>query len=294
MTTQTTKPSNRQGLPISPWALLAALGLFVILLPEQWKPLPWGMPLQKALTVALIILIVQQCGILAMRWLGARHGLALMGLAGGFASSTATVIAMGSMAHQYPSLSRSLAVGALLSCLSTILQIALILYVMRPELAWQMKWHLIAGSLIFLVGACLNHRKNHVALDAKRIQSLWVKNKPIHALYYTALIYSVSVFSEWTWQYGDMATAGAIVLSALADVHAAVLAAINLNATHLGTSTPEIMTILMAITVNAALKSWVAYVSAGEGSFSSQLIGFCIFSCGCMWLVSFINQLLTS
>jgi uncharacterized membrane protein (DUF4010 family) len=276
------------------WVLIACLAVLIVGLPSDWRPLPWGMPLQKALIVCLIILLVQQTGMLAVRWLGVQHGFALTGLASGFVSSTATIAGMGSLARQEKALAQPLAVGALLSCVATMLQALLILSVLQSDLAKKMAMPLIASALVFVIGALLQHKASVPDLSANQLRQISANSETRHAFYFMALIYGTSVIAQWSWQFGDMAITSVIMLSALADVHAAILATVDLGSTHWGMPASTVWVMLMAISINAVLKAWIATIAGGEASFSTTMQRYIAISCIVLWITALVTGVLTT
>ena len=85
--------------------LLAAAATIVLpMLPDRAVD-PWGALNPRRLwLLAVVVMGVNGAGYVALRSLGARWGLLLAGLAGGFASSTATTAAMGALARRDPGL----------------------------------------------------------------------------------------------------------------------------------------------------------------------------------------------
>jgi uncharacterized membrane protein (DUF4010 family) len=79
--------------------------------------------------LVVTVMSISALGYIAMRALGPRFGLPLTGLASGFISSAATIGSMGARAAKEPKLRRAAAAGAVLSTVSTILQMAVILVV---------------------------------------------------------------------------------------------------------------------------------------------------------------------
>ena len=86
-------------------------------------------------------------GYLSARLLGPRLGLPIAGLASGFASSTATIGAMGARSVQEPSLAKSAVAGAVLSTVATILQMVAVLAATNESTLYQMRLPLIAAGL---------------------------------------------------------------------------------------------------------------------------------------------------
>jgi hypothetical protein len=62
-----------------------------------------------------------------------------------------------------------------------------------------------------------------------------------------------------------------------------------LSSTHLGMPASEIWVILMALTVNAGLKAWIAEIAGGEGHFSSTMQRYILLSCVALWALALLT-----
>ena len=88
-------------------------------------------------TIWLMVVLVSGIGFagyLAVRVLGQRNGIALTGLLGGIASSTATTLAMSRQSRERPSESADCALAILLACTIMPLRVALLLAFVNPRL----------------------------------------------------------------------------------------------------------------------------------------------------------------
>ena len=81
----------------------------------------------------VIVFSISIAGKLAVQLLGAHYGLLLAGLIGGFASSTATIHSMGSLAKDQPLLADRAAIGGVLSNIATLLQLLVLLELLAPK-----------------------------------------------------------------------------------------------------------------------------------------------------------------
>ena len=77
--------------------------------------------------VAILILAINAAGQVAIRWLGARAGVPLLGLASGFVSSSATIAAMGAQVRGTPAMLLAGAAAAVLSTVATFVQLAVVI-----------------------------------------------------------------------------------------------------------------------------------------------------------------------
>ncbi|HEY6869511.1 MAG TPA: DUF4010 domain-containing protein, partial [Novosphingobium sp.] len=77
--------------------------------------------------VAILILAINAAGQVAIRWLGAKAGVPLLGLASGFVSSSATIAAMGARVRGAPEMVLAGAAAAVLSTVATFVQLAAVI-----------------------------------------------------------------------------------------------------------------------------------------------------------------------
>ena len=77
--------------------------------------------------VAILILAINAARQVAIRWLGARAGMPLLGLASGFVSSSATIAAMGNWVRGAPAVLAAGAAAAVLSTVATFVQLAVVI-----------------------------------------------------------------------------------------------------------------------------------------------------------------------
>ncbi|HET9472932.1 MAG TPA: DUF4010 domain-containing protein, partial [Steroidobacteraceae bacterium] len=110
--------------------LLAAAAILVLpLLPDE--PIdPWHVINPRLVwKLTVLIMLVDAAGYVAQRLVGARAGLPISGLLGGFVSSTAVVATMGKRAQGDPKVLPAAVAGAALSNVATVVQLAMVLAV---------------------------------------------------------------------------------------------------------------------------------------------------------------------
>jgi len=110
--------------------MLAAAALIVLpVLPDH--PIdPWGaINPQLVWRLTILVMAIIAAGYVLQRLVGARWGLPLAGLLGGFASSTATIASMGQRARTDAAVLPSAVAGATLSSVPTVVQMAIVLSV---------------------------------------------------------------------------------------------------------------------------------------------------------------------
>ena len=213
--------------------------------------------------IVILIMTISALGHLALRWLGGRVGLPLVGLFSGFISSIATISAMGARVKESPHLLSATVAGAVLSSLATILQIAMLLLAIHPPSLIALQWPLIFGGLsiaIYGLIATVNcYHDPHV--DAhKQTKTFSVKT----ALLFAAIIAIISIASAalnaWFGQAGLVVASG---VAGLADVHAAVISITSFVASGKISIQSAVIPILVAFSVNTLVKAVIAQVTGG-------------------------------
>ncbi len=76
--------------------------------------------------LVVIVMAIQAAGYIALRAIGPRYGLLVVGLLGGFVSSTATIGIMGARAVREPRLSRGATAAAVMSSVATLVLLAIV------------------------------------------------------------------------------------------------------------------------------------------------------------------------
>ena len=115
--------------------LLAGAGLVVLpVLPDRAID-PYDVVNPRLIwTLALLVMLVNAAGYVALRTLGPTAGLALSGLAGGFVSSVATIASMGNRSSEHKELLRPAVAGAALSSVATVVELTIIIAVTNRAL----------------------------------------------------------------------------------------------------------------------------------------------------------------
>lgn len=248
--------------------LLAAAATIVLpLLPDRFID-PWGALNPRRLwLLAVVVMGVNGVGYVALRALGARWGLLLAGLAGGFASSTATTAAMGAFARRDPGLAWNAACAALLSSLSTVVQLALVVGLLAPTLLERLAVPLMAAGLAILGYTAFVAWRSHDRSDPQESGGPVVPGRAFdlrHALLFVAVVSAVLLLSAWLRQvFGDAGLGVVLGLAGFADVHAPAASAAQLVAS--GQIDPRFAAnlIALALATNAVSKTIVAISSGG-------------------------------
>jgi uncharacterized membrane protein (DUF4010 family) len=262
--------------------VLAAAALIVLpLTPNQPQSWLGGVNLYTVWQLVVVLMLVQSVGHVALRLFGPRLGLPLSGLVSGFVSSTATVAAMGTRAKQQPALTMACVCGALLSTVSTSLQIALIGLVIQPSLLQILAPALGCALLASLVVSAAAFRRSelpHEPLPDRPAFSLW------QSIGLALLLTAASSVVAWaqTW-YGQSAMYVTATLAGFADAHAAAAAVMSLVAQNASQSALLLPAVLLAFTSNTISKIVMAYV-AGGWRYGSLVTGGLVAVAVAIWL----------
>lgn len=226
---------------------------------------------RKLWLLAVAIMAIGAVGHFALKLLGTK-GLAIAGLAGGFVSSTATIVAMGHRAKAHPSMTAPAASAALMSNVGTIVQLAIVLGTFSPAFLHRLLWPLMAAGGAAVVSAWIANRRaaGHVS--------------GVEGLYGEGIFALPRVFGFVAVLAGVMLAAGflrevlgsehiiwIIGLSGLADVHAAAASAASLDAAASITASQADLGLLAAFGTNSLLKCGVGWFR-GSAAFARQLV----------------------
>jgi uncharacterized membrane protein (DUF4010 family) len=107
--------------------LFAACALIVLpLLPDRGFGPHGSLNPSVIWRLVVIVMAIQAAGYVALRAIGPRYGLLVVGVLGGFVSSTATVGLMGDRAGREPQLRRGATAAAVISSVATIILLAVV------------------------------------------------------------------------------------------------------------------------------------------------------------------------
>lgn len=247
-------------------AVLFAAAIFIILplAPDQAMG-PFNAINPHAMVhLVILIMAVSALGYLALRLLGARFGLPLAGLAGGFVSSTATIYSMGQRARQQPAQMRGAVAGAVLSSIATIVQLALILQLLQPSLLRVMLLPLLLGGVAALLYSLLFIRSATASGEALPNQDLGRAFDLKAAVVFAVMVSTVMVVSAGLNLYlGEGGTLLAAGVAGLVDAHATAISVASLVTANKVAVSQATLPILIAFSSNAVVKSIMAYKAGG-------------------------------
>jgi uncharacterized membrane protein (DUF4010 family) len=233
--------------------------------------------------VVILVMAIGAFGHLALRIIGGRIGLPLVGMVSGFISSIATISAMGHRARETPALLGSAVAGGVLSSFSTILQITLILFaVSQPTLKALAIPLIFGGVAILLCGGALTLNAMHrpVTDVGKVSQSFGIKTAfSMAGIIAVVLIFSAGL-NQWFGQAG-LVTGSALV--GLIDAHAPTVSVASFVANHQLAAVDAALPILAAFSFNAIAKVIAAIVSGGK-VFAWQLVPSLVIQVIAVWV----------
>ena len=252
----------RNGFRMGVWAVLA-------LIAWQWLPDRYMGPYNAwnphaIMEFVITIFLISLLGKLAISVLGAHYGLLLTGLMGGFASSTATIHAMGRIAKSQPLLAGRAALSGVLSNMATLVQLVVLLKLLAPDLLTvfiQPMGFGMAGMCTYAVWVLVRDhgaRITQVEVDENTTfdwQSLLTLTAVVCAVSYASAALNAT--------YGEGGLWVGAALSGLVDAHAIVptLASLLTHAQLLPRD--ALMPLLIAFSANTLTKSLLAFQSGG-------------------------------
>lgn len=233
--------------------------------------------------IVILVMTISALGHLALRWLGGRIGLPVVGLVSGFISSIATVGAMGARAKETPSLISSAVAGATLSSLATVLQLAMLLAAIYPPTLHALMWPLAFGGIsITIFGLVVTLRslhKNETDIY-KPTKTFSVKTALILATVIAAALVASAALKAWFGQAGLVVASG---VAGVADVHASTISVASLAAASKLSPESAVIPILVAFSVNSVSKAVMAVISGGK-DYSYQVILGLIVQVAAVWI----------
>ncbi len=281
--------------------LLAALALVLLpLLPAQ--PIEWlgHLSPQRVLMLVIVILAMQAAGHVAQRLLGARAGLALSGLLGGFVSSTATISAMGSMVRTGQAPLRLAWCAAVLSMAATWVQMLLMASVVAPAavptiaplvgvgvgvplLLGVILWRGAAVSEPALVAAPVigGRAETGASSEASSPPSGGVL-KLREAMLVAGLLLGGAVLLGWAQHRGVSGLLLGVAVAALADAHAPMVSLLSMHGAGALPVSHLMLGLMVALSVNGVTRSAAGWLAGGR-AFGLRVAGALLLNIGLAW-----------
>jgi uncharacterized membrane protein (DUF4010 family) len=241
--------------------------------------------------LVLLMMSIGGLGHIAIRLFGPRIGLPLAGLASGFASSSATIGAMGARSVEHPAMLRAAVAAAVLSTVSTVVLTAIVLVALDPPSLAAMGWSLVlAGVGAVGYGLVFTRRAIHSPLprDYSPGRAFQLRSALLFAALLSAVAVGVAGLNQWLGAAGT--TAGA-ALAGFADAQSAVASVASLAAESKLTTAQAVVPMLAGLTTNTVTKVILA-ISTGGRPFARQVIPGLIVVIGAAWLGAWLQSAL--
>ena len=220
----------------------------------------------------LVVLItgIGWAGYAATRAFGARRGLLVAGLAGGFVSGTATIGTMGARYREAHDLRKATLAGSLMTSVATLVQIALLVTIADPAVAARLYLPLAAGMVVLVLEAVILSRHQ------EGIDDQAAAGRPfalVPALILAAVISLVLLLATWLNQrYGASGALIAAAAGSLADTHASAVAVSTLARQGTVTVSLAVTAVAVGLATNTGSKVAAAAVTGGRSFAGSVLL----------------------
>lgn len=232
--------------------------------------------------IVVLMMSVSAAGHIAMRVLGARFGLALAGLASGFASSTATIAVMGARAKEQSTLARAATAGAVLSSVATIVELAIVLQATNRSILWIIRFPLIVACFVTIgYGVIFTFRalKHQPDVAAPPGSAFDLRVTLLLAATVTVVTFASAALNAWLGARGVLV---ATAIAGFADAHSAAVSAASLAASGKLSSQQAVVPILAGLTTNSLTKA-VVTLMAGSTRFSAGVLPGLAVMLGSLW-----------
>jgi uncharacterized membrane protein (DUF4010 family) len=233
--------------------------------------------------IVVLMLGIGAAGHIALRALGPRFGLSIAGFASGFVSSAATIGSMGTRARSNPALLRAATSGAVLSTVSTIVQMAAVLAATSLETLRALALPLAcAGAAAVAYGMLFMFRNLQEPGDTEHDpgRAFSFTTALLFALTITAVVFASAAIVAWLGAGGLVAAAA---VTGLADAHSTAISVGSLVAAGKISVAESTLPILLGLTTNTVTKIVIALLNGG-GRFAAQVIPGLLLTIGAAWL----------
>jgi uncharacterized membrane protein (DUF4010 family) len=216
--------------------------------------------------MTVLIGVISFAGYVAVKAIGYRRGVALAGLAGGLASTTAATVALSRLAKEHPEQVNLLAAAATFANTVMAPRVLAVVSFVNAGVALRLAAPLAAAALVFGAGGLLLMRQGAPSgRDDEAGMTLGNPLDLIAVLKFGALLATVMVLSRIATHFAGSAGAYALAaLAGIADVDAISLTMARLGATAFGAVAAAIA-IMVAILTNTASKVVMSFVIGGAG-----------------------------
>ena len=230
----------------------------------------------------MVVLIsgVSLAGYAALRLTGAQHGAALIGLFGGFASSTATTMIFARHARANLDLARTAMVVILLANIVVMIRLGLLAFVVAPDIAGLLSGVLGCGIALGLAATLWGWRQLE-SVDALPMPNVTNPTEIKTALTFGGLYALILVLSAWLQDIaGNRGFYLLALASGLTDVDAIVLSSLRMFSMEKITAVQTVTAITLATLSNLAFKTGLVMVIGGAALARRTLPGLAAIAAG--------------
>lgn len=221
--------------------------------------------------IVVLVMAISSAGHIAVRALGPRAGLAIAGLSSGFISSIATIGSMGARAAANPRMLAAAVAGAVLSTVSTVIQMSVVLAATSMAVLASLSIPIIcAGVAVIAYGVIFTAfaLKQELVEDLPRGRAFSLP-KAVGLAAMLALIMLVS--ANLREAFGESGLIIGAAIAGFADTHAAAVSVASLVASGKMPPGGAVIPILAALSTNTMSKIAVASTS-GNRAFALRVV----------------------
>jgi len=223
---------------------------------------PWGALNPSRIWLFVVALTgIGWVGYAGVKWLGARRGLLIAALAGGFISASATTGALARLGRQEASWRHAMA-ACLLASVATLVQLGAVVAVANPSLAMRLGPAIGAGLVALLAEVALL-----VLRAAPGGKAPVVSTRPfalLPALIVAAILTASFLAARWgNATFGAAGATTATALAGLVDVHAPSMAVAQMASRAQLEPRTALVAIAGAMASNAMIKGVMAFGAGG-------------------------------
>ncbi len=274
-------------------ALLFAVATLVVLplLPDRVFAPPGAINPHTIWIVVILVMAISAAGYIAVRLLGGRYGLPLVGFAGGLVSSTATIGAMGGRARRSPRLLASSVAGAVLSTVATVILMSAVLAATSPAALLALAIPLACAGLtaaVYAAAFTVRALKQDIDSIEENGRAFSLRTALLFALIVAIMMATSALLTDRFGETGILVMAAA---AGLVDTHATAASVAALVTAGKISATDAVLPVLAAFWVNTASKMTAAYIAGGL-PFASRVIPGLILVALAAWAGTFFPQLL--
>jgi len=269
--------------------LFAAVALiFLPLTPDRPISFFRVLNLRTLLVLTVIFMLISSAGYVAVRTFGSRLGLPLTGLVSGFVSGVATIGSMGVRALKQANLLRSAVAGAVLSTVSTVIQLIVVLWITDVSTLGALWLPLgfaglaaVAYAAIFMTHSLRQQRTT----EGTSGRAFSLASSAAFAATVSSILAVSALMREW---FGATGLFVAALVAGFADAHAVAISAGSLVAAGKISAADAVPIILIGFTTNTISKIVIAATTGGR-QFAIRVVPGLVLVLGAAWLGSFLR-----